>query len=81
MNIDSLGPIDEVNMNFRVDISFRQYWRDSRLNFSIYPGNNFSQNLTLSHSFLTRIWVPDTYFPDSLMVSNTQSQDTATHPK
>ena len=69
MNIDSLGPIDEVNMNFRVDISFRQYWRDSRLNFSVYPGNTYNQNLTLSHSFLTKIWVPDTYFPDSLQVT------------
>ena len=68
MNIDSLGPIDEVNMNFRVDISFRQYWEDSRLNFSLYKENKFFQNLTLSHSFLKRIWVPDTYFPDSLQV-------------
>ena len=33
-NVDSLGPIDEVNMNFRIDLSFRQYWKDSRLQFT-----------------------------------------------
>ena len=36
INVDSLGPIDEVNMNFRLDLSFRQFWKDSRLDFSLY---------------------------------------------
>ena len=26
MNVDSLGPISETEMSFRVDISFRQMW-------------------------------------------------------
>ncbi|XP_063727685.1 gamma-aminobutyric acid receptor subunit pi-like isoform X2 [Symsagittifera roscoffensis] len=69
MNLDSLGPIDEVNMHFRVDISFRQFWRDSRLDFAQYNGPQYTHNLTLSHEFLERIWVPDTYFPDSLDAS------------
>ncbi|XP_075244802.1 gamma-aminobutyric acid receptor subunit pi-like isoform X2 [Convolutriloba macropyga] len=67
INVDSLGPIDEVNMNFRLDLSFRQFWKDSRLDFSLYnKDDTYDQNLTLSHDFLTKIWVPDTYFPDSL---------------
>ena len=37
-NVDSLGPIDEVNMNFRIDLSFRQYWRDERLKFTAVEG-------------------------------------------
>ncbi|XP_075256441.1 gamma-aminobutyric acid receptor subunit pi-like isoform X2 [Convolutriloba macropyga] len=69
MNLDSLGPIDEVNMHFRVDISFRQFWRDSRLDFKQYSGLLYRENLTLSHEFLEKIWVPDTYFPDSLDAS------------
>ena len=36
INVDSLGPIDEVNMNFRLDLSFRQFWKDTRLDFSLY---------------------------------------------
>ncbi|XP_063728896.1 gamma-aminobutyric acid receptor subunit pi-like [Symsagittifera roscoffensis] len=67
INVDSLGPIDEVNMNFRLDLSFRQFWKDTRLDFSLYTKTDtYDQNLTLSHDFLTKIWVPDTYFPDSL---------------
>ena len=30
MHVDSIGPISEVNMNFRLDISFRQIWKDAR---------------------------------------------------
>ncbi|XP_063727509.1 gamma-aminobutyric acid receptor subunit beta-3-like [Symsagittifera roscoffensis] len=69
-NVDSLGPIDEVNMNFRIDLSFRQYWRDERLKFTAVEGQPvYNKPLTLSHDFLKRIWVPDTYFPDSLSAS------------
>ncbi|XP_075251051.1 glycine receptor subunit alpha-2-like isoform X3 [Convolutriloba macropyga] len=59
MNIDSIGPISEVNMNFRLDISFRQYWKDQRLSF------NYSEPVTVNSQFLEEIWQPDTYFPDS----------------
>ena len=45
INVDSLGPIDEVNMNFRLDLSFRQFWKDSRLQFSLYPGNTYNRNI------------------------------------
>ena len=57
MNLDSLGPIDEVNMHFRVDISFRQFWRDSRLDFSLYDELDYAENLTLSHEFLEKVKV------------------------
>ena len=40
INVDSLGPIDEVNMNFRLDLSFRQFWKDTRLDFSQYNGQD-----------------------------------------
>ena len=40
INVDSLGPIDEVNMNFRLDLSFRQFWKDSRLDFSLYDSKD-----------------------------------------
>ncbi|XP_075241059.1 glycine receptor subunit alpha-4-like [Convolutriloba macropyga] len=62
MHVDSIGPISEVNMNFRLDISFRQIWKDARLRYDDKYNNTF----TLSHGFLKRIWTPDTYFPDSL---------------
>ncbi|XP_075262346.1 gamma-aminobutyric acid receptor subunit pi-like [Convolutriloba macropyga] len=65
MNVDSLGPISETEMSFRVDISFRQMWYDERLEFETED----NAPITLSHEFLQRIWVPDTYFPESLSAS------------
>ncbi|XP_075245287.1 gamma-aminobutyric acid receptor subunit gamma-2-like isoform X2 [Convolutriloba macropyga] len=62
MNIDSVGPISEVDMNFRIDISFRQYWMDRRLMFNASEGIDA---LTVNSNFLSNIWQPDTYFPDS----------------
>jgi hypothetical protein len=70
INVDSLGPIDEVNKNFRVDMSLRQYWKDPRLNFSQYQDDfQYNKTLALSYDFLKKIWVPDLYFPGSLSAS------------
>ena len=48
INVDSLGPIDEVNMNFRLDLSFRQFWKDSRLDFGLYSQDAYDRELKLS---------------------------------
>ncbi|XP_063717209.1 glycine receptor subunit alphaZ1-like [Symsagittifera roscoffensis] len=62
MHVDSLGPISETDMCFRVDFAFRQYWNDERLAFA----DQSNDSITLSHEFLDKIWLPDTYFPESL---------------
>ena len=62
MHVDSLGPISETDMCFRVDFAFRQYWNDERLAFA----DQSNDSITLSHEFLDKIWLPDTYFPGKL---------------
>ena len=54
LHVDSLGPISETDMSYRVDFAFRQYWRDERLTFS----TSLNQDITLSHEFLGKIWLP-----------------------
>lgn len=47
---------DEVKNSYKVDMFFRQGWRDKRLQFS-KVGNIYGGDLQ------SRIWIPDTYFP------------------
>ena len=54
LHVDSLGPISETEMSYRVDFAFRQYWRDERLTFE----TTMNQDITLSHEFLGKIWLP-----------------------
>ena len=62
LHVDSLGPISETDMSFRVDFAFRQYWMDKRLEFA----EESNESITLSHEFLHKIWLPDTYFPGEM---------------
>ncbi|XP_066904849.1 gamma-aminobutyric acid receptor subunit alpha-6 isoform X2 [Halyomorpha halys] len=58
MHIKSLGPVEENDETFFMDIYFRQSWYDRRLSFS-FPGID---ELSMSWLFLEKIWKPDTYF-------------------
>ncbi|CAH1390015.1 unnamed protein product [Nezara viridula] len=58
MHIKSLGPIEENDETFFMDIYFRQSWYDRRLIFS-FPGID---EFSMSWLFLEKIWKPDTYF-------------------
>ncbi|XP_072040427.1 gamma-aminobutyric acid receptor subunit alpha-2-like isoform X2 [Amphiura filiformis] len=53
----SIGPIIEVDMEFKIDVFFRQRWQDKRLQ---YEGN--MDQLRLSTIMLKDVWYPDTYF-------------------
>ena len=46
-------------MDYRIDLFFRQQWKDSRLSHSHHSP------LTVDNSMLDDIWTPDTYFPNS----------------
>ncbi|KAF6199858.1 hypothetical protein GE061_006156 [Apolygus lucorum] len=56
--IKSLGPVNEDESKYSMDIYFRQTWHDKRLAFSM-PGVT---ELSMSWLFLEKIWKPDTYF-------------------
>ena len=70
LHVDSLGPISETDMSFRVDLAFRQYWMDKRLDFS----GRSNESITLSHEFLHKIWLPDTYFPGEFSFYSIETQ-------
>ncbi|XP_030837197.1 gamma-aminobutyric acid receptor subunit alpha-5-like [Strongylocentrotus purpuratus] len=54
----SIGPVIEINMEFQVDMFFRQRWNDPRLKFNV---TTFDE-LRLNTVMLETIWYPDTYF-------------------
>ncbi|XP_070553903.1 gamma-aminobutyric acid receptor subunit alpha-2-like [Ptychodera flava] len=53
----SIGPIVEVNMEYHLDVFFRQRWNDPRLAYD----DPFTI-LSLNTVMLESIWYPDTYF-------------------
>ncbi|EDO35410.1 predicted protein, partial [Nematostella vectensis] len=59
MYVSNIWAMQEMNMDFTIDIYLRQYWRDERLQFETQtPG----AMLTLSSDINKQIWVPSTYF-------------------
>ncbi|KAH9421727.1 Gamma-aminobutyric acid receptor subunit alpha-4, partial [Dermatophagoides pteronyssinus] len=57
LEIRSMGPISELDMEYSLDCYFRQKWQDERLRFT---GN--VDFLSLNIKMLDKIWKPDTYF-------------------
>ncbi|CAJ0578769.1 unnamed protein product, partial [Mesorhabditis spiculigera] len=58
INVRSMGPISEQNMEFSLDCYFRQKWLDDRLAFVPPDDRN---EIPLSSQMLKDIWIPDTY--------------------
>nr|XP_040055338.1 gamma-aminobutyric acid receptor subunit gamma-1 isoform X4 [Gasterosteus aculeatus aculeatus] len=58
--INSIGPVDPINMEYTIDIFFAQTWYDSRLKF-----NSSTKLLMLNSNMVGKIWIPDTFFRNS----------------
>ncbi|XP_075257622.1 glycine receptor subunit alpha-2-like isoform X2 [Convolutriloba macropyga] len=63
--LGNLGPISEVEMNFRIDMAIRQRWNDPRLQFTP-PQDANTPELSLNYEFASKIWLPDIFFPESV---------------
>jgi len=59
MYVANIWAMEEVKMDFTIDIYLRQYWRDERLAFA---GLTSDPVLTLSSNINKQIWIPSTYF-------------------
>ncbi|XP_076018976.1 gamma-aminobutyric acid receptor subunit alpha-2 [Genypterus blacodes] len=55
--VTSFGPVSDTDMEYTIDVFFRQSWKDERLTFhgpmNILPLNNL---------MASKIWTPDTFF-------------------
>ncbi|GMT06750.1 hypothetical protein PENTCL1PPCAC_28924, partial [Pristionchus entomophagus] len=64
----SISKIDDVNMEYSAQFTFREEWRDARLAFDRFADDNtevppFLVLATSEHSDLSQqIWMPDTFF-------------------
>lgn len=56
MSVVHFGKVREIDMDFSVDVFFRQYWRDPRLNHTL------KEPIFLTGSYRNLIWLPDTFF-------------------
>ncbi|XP_038187853.1 gamma-aminobutyric acid receptor subunit alpha-4 isoform X3 [Arvicola amphibius] len=55
--VTSFGPVSDVEMEYTMDVFFRQTWMDKRLK---YDGP--MEILRLNNMMVTKVWTPDTFF-------------------
>ncbi|XP_048085974.1 gamma-aminobutyric acid receptor subunit alpha-3-like isoform X2 [Alosa alosa] len=55
--VTSFGPVSDTDMEYTIDVFFRQTWRDDRLKF-----DGPMQILPLNNLLASKIWTPDTFF-------------------
>ncbi|OCT86389.1 gamma-aminobutyric acid receptor subunit alpha-6 isoform X1 [Xenopus laevis] len=55
--VTSFGPVSDVDMEYTMDIFFRQTWIDERLKF-----DGPTEILRLNNLMVNKIWTPDTFF-------------------
>uniref|UniRef100_A0AAY4CLN0 Gamma-aminobutyric acid receptor subunit alpha-2 n=1 Tax=Denticeps clupeoides TaxID=299321 RepID=A0AAY4CLN0_9TELE len=55
--VTSFGPVSDTDMEYTIDVFFRQSWKDERLRFD-GPMNI----LRLNNLMASKIWTPDTFF-------------------
>ncbi|GAB1295946.1 Gamma-aminobutyric acid receptor subunit alpha-6 [Apodemus speciosus] len=55
--VTSFGPVSDVEMEYTMDVFFRQTWTDERLKFK-----GPAEILSLNNMMVSKIWTPDTFF-------------------
>ncbi|XP_038596233.1 gamma-aminobutyric acid receptor subunit alpha-6 [Tachyglossus aculeatus] len=55
--VTSFGPVSDVEMEYTMDVFFRQTWIDERLKF-----RGPTEILRLNNLMVSKIWTPDTFF-------------------
>ncbi|XP_036159652.1 gamma-aminobutyric acid receptor subunit alpha-5 [Myotis myotis] len=58
--VTSIGPVSDTQMEYTIDVFFRQSWNDERLQFE-----GPIHSLSLNNLMAGKIWTPDTYFHNS----------------
>ncbi|KIH64984.1 Cation transporter family protein [Ancylostoma duodenale] len=61
MSMESISHIDFVRMEYNLQVTFRQYWHDPRLEYSsMFGGKEVPEFLIITER--DSIWIPDTFF-------------------
>ncbi|XP_032746126.1 gamma-aminobutyric acid receptor subunit alpha-3-like [Rattus rattus] len=55
--VTSFGPVSDTDMEYTIDVFFRQTWHDERLKF-----DGPMKILPLNNLLASKIWTPDTFF-------------------
>ncbi|KAG5262136.1 hypothetical protein AALO_G00292600 [Alosa alosa] len=55
--VTSFGPVSDTEMEYTIDVFFRQSWKDERLSFK-----GPMERLPLNNLLASNIWTPDTFF-------------------
>ncbi|KAK6177003.1 hypothetical protein SNE40_015198 [Patella caerulea] len=58
--LNSIGPVNDMDMEISASVYLRQQWRDTRL-----AHNVFNRSIVISYKHLDELWVPDLFFPQS----------------
>ncbi|XP_064601416.1 glycine receptor subunit alpha-2-like [Liolophura sinensis] len=58
--VQSLSSINEIHMQYTLDVYFRQSWNDPRLKF-----NDTDKPINTGPNYANKLWLPDPYFMNS----------------
>ncbi|KAI0988028.1 hypothetical protein GJ496_005045 [Pomphorhynchus laevis] len=61
VHINSISAINEVTMDYNIDLYFRQIWIDPRLRYD-HTNHAVDSPIVLHYDLIDRIWMPDSYF-------------------
>ncbi|CAJ0959819.1 unnamed protein product, partial [Mesorhabditis belari] len=74
--ISNIRSVSEINMDYSLEIFFRESWKDPRLQFGV---DDFNKTMiSLHESYADFLWRPDTFVPNAIN-SKTPRDDSFTH--
>jgi gamma-aminobutyric acid receptor subunit alpha len=59
--VQSFGPLNEMQMEYSIDIEFRQMWIDPRL---VFNASDPDIPVYIPYHSIEKFWLPDIYFPN-----------------
>ncbi|CAD5216528.1 unnamed protein product [Bursaphelenchus xylophilus] len=71
--VSNIRAVSEVTMDYNLEMFYREFWTDPRLNYDRSKFHNKSE-LALHESYANFLWHPDTFIPNALASKNPRKQ-------
>ena len=62
MYVSSISKLSQEDMHYNMDVAFRQFWNDPRLDLTKFT----DKETTVDEKLLAEVWMPDLVFSNSV---------------